>query len=146
MRLLGAEVPLQRLDVWLHHARVAKSRTLALNLVQRGKIRVNRLRVDKPSHNLKPGDVVTLSLGPTVRVVEVLALGKRRGPAAEAALLYRELTPPPDKITSSGPGAQHHKGVSDAVAANGVRLPGLGRPTKRDRRATERLKNRFEGE
>ena len=147
MSLAGSETPHQRLDVWLCYARLAKTRTLGQTLVQRGKVRVNRIRVDKPSHNLKPGDVVTLSLGPTVRVVEVLGIGKRRGPAPEAAALFRELTPAPDRTTSSRPetqsGGKDHPALQASVAANGMRLPGTGRPSKRDRRATERLKDRF---
>ncbi len=147
MNPAAAETQFQRLDIWLCYARLAKTRSLGQALVTRGKIRVNRIRVAKPSHSLKPGDVVTLSLGPTVRIIEVLAFGKRRGPAAEAAGLYRELTAQPDQTTSSHPekkfGGKANPAIEASVAANGLRLPGTGRPSKRDRRATERLKDRF---
>jgi ribosome-associated heat shock protein Hsp15 len=81
--------PLQRLDKWLWFARVVKSRTSAAQLVESGKVRVNRARVVKPSHTLREGDVLTIALRGEVRVMEVLALGERRGPPQEARLLYR---------------------------------------------------------
>jgi ribosome-associated heat shock protein Hsp15 len=84
--------PLQRLDKWLWYARVIKSRTAAAQLVESGKVRVNRLRVVKPSHTLKEGDVLTIALRGEVRVIEVLAVGTRRGPPHEARLLYRPVT------------------------------------------------------
>ena len=54
---------IQRVDQWLWFARVAKSRTLAQALVARGKVRINRNRLEKPSATVKPGDVLTLTLG-----------------------------------------------------------------------------------
>jgi ribosome-associated heat shock protein Hsp15 len=82
-------VPAQRLDKWLWFARVVKSRTLAAQLVGGGKVRVNRMRVLKPSHLLRTGDVLTIALRGEVRVLEVLAVGERRGPPQQARLLYR---------------------------------------------------------
>lgn len=84
--------PAQRLDKWLWFARVAKSRTLAAQLVGGGKVRVNRMRVLKPSHLLRAGDVLTIALRGQVRVIQVLALGERRGPPHEASLLYRAVS------------------------------------------------------
>lgn len=137
----------QRLDQWLWFTRLAKSRTLAQALIERNKIRVNSIKADKPSLWLKPGDVVTLSLGPIVRVVEVVSVGVRRGPALEAARLFRELTPAPDRTTSSRPEARQagpsNGGLDSAVLVHGVRPSGAGRPTKQERRATERLKDPF---
>jgi ribosome-associated heat shock protein Hsp15 len=83
---------LQRLDKWLWYARVMKSRTAAAQLVESGKVRVNRMRVVKPSHTLKEGDVLTIALRGEVRIIEVLSLGTRRGPPQEARLLYRMLS------------------------------------------------------
>jgi ribosome-associated heat shock protein Hsp15 len=137
----------QRLDQWLWFARLAKSRTLAQALIERNKIRVNRVKAGKPSLWVKPGDVVTLSVGPNVRVVEVMAIGVRRGPALEAARLFRELTPAPDRTTSSRPDARRagpsNGGPDPSVVVHGVRPSGAGRPTKRERRATERLKDPY---
>lgn len=127
---------IQRVDQWLWFARVAKSRTLAQALIVRGKVRINRNRLDKPSATVKPGDVLTLTLGPTVRILEILAIGTRRGPASEAQLLYRDLAPPPSQAISGA------RKPSEALAAQAVRLDGAGRPTKRERRQTDKLKGR----
>ena len=133
----------QRLDQWLWYARFAKSRTLAQALIARGKVRVNRGRIDKTSHLIKPGDVVTLSLGPRVRVIEVVTLGTRRGPAEQAAALFVELTPALDRTTSSCLQAETSGGTPSVLSAPGLREAGSGRPTKRERRQTERLKDRM---
>jgi ribosome-associated heat shock protein Hsp15 len=86
-----AGVSAQRVDKWLWFARVVKSRTLAAQLVGSGKVRVNRMRVLKPSHLLHEGDVLTVTLRGGVRIIQVLAVGERRGPPPEARLLYRPL-------------------------------------------------------
>jgi len=97
----GLNVPQQRLDRWLWFARILKSRTMAAELVGRGKVRVNRARVVKPSHMLRKGDVLTIALRGDVRVVQVLAIGERRGPPHEARQLYRPMEdaggPPQDR-------------------------------------------------
>ncbi len=137
-----------RVDQWLWFARIAKSRTLAQALIERGKVRINRVRIDKPSQQVKPGDVITIALGPRVRVLQISALSTRRGPASEATRLYVELTPSAGATKSASMVVQSH---SDASAAQqrivpsdsgpaGLRPPGAGRPTKRERRATDRLK------
>jgi ribosome-associated heat shock protein Hsp15 len=84
----------QRLDRWLWCARFLKTRALAAKLAGQGKVRINRIPTDKPHARVRPGDVLTFGLGPGVRVVRVLALGDRRGPAPEARLLYEDLDPP----------------------------------------------------
>lgn len=119
----------QRLDKWLWFARVIRTRTLAAGLVTDGHVRINSERVVKPSHLVRPGDVITVAVGPRVRILEVVAPGDRRGPATEAQGLYRDLTPPhePDVL-------------ADAIRASmPARDTGAGRPTKRDRRAFDRL-------
>ena len=80
-----------RLDKWLWHARFFKTRTLSSRIAQRGRIRVNRMPVDKAHHAVRVGDVLTIPLPRGVTVVRVLALGERRGPATEAAMLYETL-------------------------------------------------------
>lgn len=87
-----APTPLrQRLDKWLYYARFAKTRELASRMCAQGRVRVNRVRTEKPDFALKPGDVLTFPLGPRIRVVRVVALAPRRGAAREAALLYAEI-------------------------------------------------------
>ncbi len=80
----------QRLDKWLWHARFVKSRTLAAKLIEEGCFRVNRQRVLKASASVKCGDVLTATIHGRVRVIEILAIGSRRGPPCEAQLLYAE--------------------------------------------------------
>jgi ribosome-associated heat shock protein Hsp15 len=121
----------QRLDKWLWFARVIRTRTLAAGLVTDGRVRVNRERVLKPSHTVRPGDVITVAVGPRVRVLEVVAAGERRGPPAEAQTLFRDLSPPAE------PGAE---GGAPAAGSHGAREQGEGRPTKRDRRLIDRLR------
>ncbi|MGI9435604.1 MAG: RNA-binding S4 domain-containing protein [Geminicoccaceae bacterium] len=84
-----------RLDKWLWQARFFKTRTLAAKIASRRKIRINRLLVTKPHFRVRPGDVLTFPQGQEVRVVRVLALGIRRGPAPEARTLYEEITGDP---------------------------------------------------
>jgi ribosome-associated heat shock protein Hsp15 len=133
----------QRLDRWLWYARVTKSRTLAQALIERGKVRVNREKANRPSHVLKAGDVVTLSLGPKVRILTVKGFGVRRGPAPEAQALFEELTPAPDRTKSTAAEKLNGGSATQDEFAAAVRPEGAGRPTKRERRATERLKDRF---
>lgn len=82
----------QRIDKWLWFARIVKTRSLAAALVGDGAVRVNRHRIAKPSHPVAPGDILTLAVRGRVQVVNVLDVGARRGPAAEARLLYEDLT------------------------------------------------------
>ena len=128
----------QRIDQWLWHARITKSRTLAQNLIGRGKVRLNRAKIDKPSTLVKSGDVLTVVIGPAVRSLEILAIGMRRGPATEAQLLYRDLTPAAPRATL---GAKTGEGV-ERNSATAVRSEGAGRPTKRERRQIIKFKDR----
>ena len=121
--------PRLRLDKWLWHARFFKSRTLAATACTGGDIRVNGNRVAKANVLVKPADVLTFAQGPYVRVIEIVALGSRRGPAPEARTLYRDLSPVEE---------QPRMPRSPSVAS---RVPGSGRPTKRERRQTDRLRD-----
>jgi ribosome-associated heat shock protein Hsp15 len=112
----------QRIDKWLWFARIAKSRTLAQKLAISGRVRINRERNDSASQQVKVGDTLTIGLESRVRVLRILATGTRRGPAAEASLLFEDLSPPAPPRRAE------------------ERDPGTGRPTKRDRRAISALK------
>lgn len=83
-----------RLDKWLWHARFYKSRTLATAACGSGRFRINSVLVSKSHQQIRPGDVLTFPHGPHIRILQVLALGRRRGPASEARLLYQDLAPP----------------------------------------------------
>lgn len=119
-----------RIDKWLWHARFFKSRTLAAKSVAAGRFRVNSLLVRKANQLVRSGDVLTFPLGPHIRVIQIVALGERRGPAVEARTLYIDLDPP-----QLGP----------AAAASGELVPqrerGAGRPTKKERRAFDRIRD-----
>ncbi|MBP1805647.1 RNA-binding S4 domain-containing protein [Rubellimicrobium aerolatum] len=100
--------PTIRLDKWLWQARFLKSRSLAANLVAEGRLRVNGQPTDKPARAVGAGDVLTFALHGRVRVVRILDLGDRRGPAPEAQALYEDLAPapppPPALESPGGPG------------------------------------------
>jgi ribosome-associated heat shock protein Hsp15 len=115
----------QRLDKWLWFARVTKSRTLAAQLVQNGKVRVNRAKAAKPSHTVRPGDVLTIAIRGNVEVLKVLAAGERRGPPPEARQLYEVLSSTGSRLLAQHGAAERERGT--------------GRPTKRERRLTDRL-------
>ncbi|MCK1361313.1 RNA-binding S4 domain-containing protein [Bradyrhizobium sp. 199] len=73
------------------HARVVKARTSAAELVEKGHVRINGARETSPGHAVKIGDVLTIALDRTVRVLKVMAFNERRGDAASARVLYEEL-------------------------------------------------------
>ena len=114
-----------RLDKWLFHARFFKSRSLATRLCEGRKVRLNRRLIDKASCAVRVGDVLTFPQGRHICVVRILGLGQRRGPAAQAQSLYEDLAPPGKAAPKASPAAARDKGT--------------GRPTKAQRRATERL-------
>jgi len=118
----------QRIDKWLFFARIVKSRSLAAKLVQAGKVRLNREKIDQAAHAVKPGDVLTISLERRILVCRILQPGTRRGPAEEARTLYEDMSPQPAPAASQ-------------PAMEGIRDPGSGRPTKRERRETDRLRD-----
>ena len=86
----------QRLDKWLWHARVVKARTSAAALVASGHVRINGTRETAPGHALKVGDVVTVGLDRSVRVLKVIAFAERRGDAVAARVLYEDLQARPE--------------------------------------------------
>lgn len=85
---------IQRLDKWLWHARIVKTRSLAAQFVEQGRFRVNREKVTKPSHTVKTGEVITAAIFGHVRVLRITGFSERRGSSAEAQALYVDLTPP----------------------------------------------------
>jgi ribosome-associated heat shock protein Hsp15 len=83
----------QRIDKWLWHARFARTRGAAQDLARSGHVRVNRDKVREPSRLVRPGDVLTLSLGRGVRVVRVLKIADKRDSYDLARLLYEDQAP-----------------------------------------------------
>ena len=118
-----------RIDKWLWAARFFKTRSIAADAVECGKVLINEQRI-KPAKAIATGDMLSIRLGPYLFEVEVLALSDKRGPAPQAQKLYRE--------TEAG------RAKREALAAEIKAQPKpsdlKGRPTKRDRREIERLK------
>ena len=98
----------------------------AASLVDEGHVRLNGERVTASSRAVKPGDVVTVALDRTVRIMKVTGFAERRGDADAARVLYEDLTPKPERS-------------ADPEGMSGERDPGTGRPTKQERRAIDRL-------
>lgn len=121
----------ERLDRFLFFARAIKSRTLAQKIIETGAIRVNSERTDRSDHKVGAGDVLTMSLHGRILVWRILDAGTRRGPASEAQGLYEDLSPP------ALPKAEQ----SPYEAALASRPAGAGRPTKKERRDTDRLRD-----
>ena len=94
--------PKLRLDKWLWQARFFKGRDLAAELIYSGHLRLNGQRCTKPGHAVAVGDVLTFPQANQIRVVRILALGQRRGPAPEAQALFADLDAPdrPDNASS----------------------------------------------
>ena len=111
-----------RLDKWLWYARFFKTRSIAARACAAHRLRINGEVVMKSHATVKPGDVLTFPLGPHIRVIEVLALGRRRGPAPEGRALYDDLSPPEVILRKTSAGDDSR------------------RPTKAGRRAIMRLK------
>jgi ribosome-associated heat shock protein Hsp15 len=81
----------QRIDRWLWHARVVRTRTAAAELAESGHVRVNGVRIRAASRDVRCGDVLTIGLGRSVRVLKVCGFAERRGDADAAAALFEEV-------------------------------------------------------
>jgi ribosome-associated heat shock protein Hsp15 len=121
----------QRIDKWLWHARVVRTRSAAAALAASGHVRVNSRRIDAASQVVRAGDVVTIALDRTVRVLKVMSFAERRGDAEAARALWEDLSPAPERI-------------EPRAASPAEREAGSGRPTKRERRETDRLHDQDE--
>jgi ribosome-associated heat shock protein Hsp15 len=120
----------QRIDRWLWHARVVRTRPVAAELAESGRVRVNGQRINAPARTVRTGDVLTIALRDSVKILRVTGFAERRGSASDASLLYEDLSEPvPPRAVVSQP-------------ADPSRAPGSGRPTKRDRRALDRMRQR----
>lgn len=119
----------QRIDKWLWAARFYKTRSLAVQAIDRRQVLIGGSAV-KPAREIKPGEIVTVRQGPLVREVAVLALSAMRGPAPVAQALYQE--------TPESTAAREHAAVQRRLAPEPAQAIAHGRPTKRDRRALER--------
>jgi ribosome-associated heat shock protein Hsp15 len=119
-----------RIDKWLWAARFYKTRSLAADACDGGKIEVNG-HAAKPHKLVRVNDKLSFTHPSGPKEVTVAALSERRGPASEARLLYEDHSPPPPP-----------REERPFFAPPPLRIPGFGRPTKRERRETERLRGR----
>lgn len=119
-----------RLDKWLWAARFFKTRALAADAVESGKVQVNEVRV-KPAKTIIVGDALDIRLGQYRFEIEVQALSAKRGSAPEAQKLYRE----------SEASRARRETLAAQLKAQPQPFTLKGRPTKRDRRVIERLKS-----
>jgi ribosome-associated heat shock protein Hsp15 len=119
-----------RIDKWLWAARFYKTRSLACEEIERGRVQVNGLGV-KPSREVKAGDLVQLRIGVVERTLTVTGISDRRGPASVAALLFAET---PESILKREQAAEQRR-----LAPEPALSLSEGRPTKRNRRETQRL-------
>ena len=120
-----------RIDKWLWAARFYKTRSLACEAIDKGRVQVNGVAV-KPARELKAGDMVQLRGGTTLRTVQVLAISDRRGGAPEAALLYTETA----ESVQTRLAAAEQRRLAPEPALSLLH----GRPTKRDRREGEQAR------
>jgi len=121
-----------RLDKWLWAARFFKTRALAVEAIDGGKVDVNGDHVRR-SRQVRPGDRVRIRLGPFEHTVEVKALAARRGPASEAAKLYEE-----------DAGSKHRReqlAEAHRIARQSF-AHGEGKPSRREREATRKLRGK----
>lgn len=124
-----------RVDRWLWAARLCKTRSIAVDAIKGGRVEVNG-KPAKPSRDVGPGDRLRISFGEVRMEVDIRATGLRRGSAADAAKLF-------DETPESVRGREEVAAQRRADAAAGPRFDDAGgRPTKRDRRAMERLRGR----
>ncbi len=120
-----------RVDKWLWYARFFKTRSSATRYVNSGHLRINSSRVKKANSLVKSGDILTFLLASRVRVLKVLLLTTKRLSAKEARFLYHDMSPT----------SETKKNVKVQLTGTGRRMPGSGRPTKRERRRLERFTN-----
>ncbi len=121
-----------RIDKWLWAARFYKTRSLASEEIDKGRVHVNGLAV-KPARELKAGDQVQLRAGPVTRSIVVQALSDKRGPAPTAALLYAETA---ESLRLRAAAAEQHR-----LAPEPALSLTQGRPTKRERRDGEKARD-----
>lgn len=125
--------PAVRADRWLWSARFYKSRSLAAEACERGKVDVNGQRA-KPHKLVRAQDTIVLAHAHGPKTLKVLDVADKRGPAAQARRLYEDQTPPRPARSRD----DYHIAIDDRP----IRLRGSGRPTKRERRETEWLRGR----
>ena len=119
-----------RLDIYLYYIRIFKSRSIATKFVSTNRLRISGQVTQKPHKMISIGDVLTITINDNIKILKVLDIPNRRGPYSESLNFYEDITP-----IESVPKKENHK--------LGVKfVERVGRPTKRERRQTDRLMGR----
>ena len=119
-----------RLDIYLYYIRIFKSRSIATKFVLKNRLRISGQVTQKPHRMISIGDVLTMTINDNIKILKVLDIPNRRGPYSEALNFYEDITPI-ENIQREIDENSHIK-FMDRV----------GRPTKRERRLTDRLMGR----
>ncbi len=119
-----------RLDIYLYNIRIFKSRSIATKFVLTNRLRISGQVTQKPHKLISIGDVLTMTINDNIRILKVLGIPNRRGPYSEALNFYEDITP-----NESVPKKENLK-------PNNKFVERVGRPTKRERRQTDRLMGR----
>lgn len=122
-----------RIDKWLWAARFYKTRSLAVEEIDKGRVRINDLEA-KPSREVKTGDIVALRQGVLIRTLVVRGISNQRGPAPVAQQLYEET---PESLALKAQAAEQRHLTSDPASSLEH-----GRPTKRDRRSLDKAQSK----
>ena len=119
-----------RLDIYLYYIRIFKSRSIATKFVSTNRLRISGQVTQKPHKMISIGDVLTISINDNIKILKVLDIPNRRGPYSESLNFYEDITP-----------------IENITKKKSIKLDmkfeeRVGRPTKRERRQTDRLMGR----
>ena len=119
-----------RLDIYLYYIRIFKSRSIATKFVLSNRLRISGKVTQKPHKLVSIGDVLTMTINDNIKILKVLDIPNRRGPYSESLNFYEDITP-----IESVP-------KKESLKLNNKFVERVGRPTKRERRQTDRLMGR----
>jgi len=119
-----------RLDIYLYYIRIFKSRTIATKFVLSSRLRISGQVTQKPHKMISVGDILTITINDNIKILKVLDIPNRRGPYSESLNFYEDITP----IKNT------HK--KEDIKLDVKFVERVGRPTKRERRQTDRLMGR----
>ena len=119
-----------RLDIYLYYIRIFKSRSIATKFVSTNRLRISGQVTQKPHKMISIGDVLTISINDNIKILKVLDIPNRRGPYSESLNFYEDITPI-ENIPKK-----------ESIKLDMKFLERVGRPTKRERRQTDRLMGR----
>ena len=119
-----------RLDIYLYYIRIFKSRSIATKFVSTNRLRISGQVTQKPHKMISVGDILTMTINDNIKILRVLEIPNRRGPYSESLNFYKDITP--IEIIPK------RKSLKTDIKF----VERVGRPTKRERRQTDRLMGR----